>query len=136
MNCHPPPPPPDVSIILGKYFPPITGLSAYAAWSSLSGPWHHGDHHLSLASPIDQGLQGHSFTFRGDNPSFTNVEVAEDEPLLSVEPVKANASPARLCIALSRSNRTCAGAEGSFELWMRPRKMEMLETEDGFLYLD
>ena len=102
------------SILLGKYFPPLEGLSAYVAWPSLSDPCTSVTF-ITLASPKDQGLCGHPFT-SGNNPNFTAVEVQECQTLPSISPIKKGASPSQLCIALTPNNVTCPGAEGKFEV--------------------
>lgn len=107
--------PPDPSILLGKYFPPIKGLSAYVVWPSKSDACTSASF-IALASPKDQGLCGHPFTVTGNNPNFTNVRVTECQNLAVIEPVKKGASPDQLCIALTPNNITCPGAEGKFEV--------------------
>ena len=104
----------DPSILLGKYFPPIKGLSAYVAWPSLSDACTSATF-IALASPKDQGLCGHPFN-SGNNPNFTNVEVTECQTLPSISPTKNGASPFQLCIPLTPNNVTCPGAEGKFEV--------------------
>ena len=105
----------DPSILLGKYFPPIKGLSAYVAWPSESDACTSASF-IALASPKDQGLCDHPFTVTGNNPNFTNVKVTECQFLPEIESVKTGASPAQLCIALTPNNVTCPGVEGKFEV--------------------